>query len=113
MAQAGRRNEAFVLQPKGGGDVALWCLRVAGASGTTRRTRNRLRLFVNTATEVATGNRKGAAARRRELLAQGYVPMFFLARQVTLRKRLDIVAVRAMAPGRYARALVAELGRLA
>jgi hypothetical protein len=113
MIAAGRRNEAFVLRPKSGGDVALWCLRVAGASGTTRRTRNRLRLFVNTATEVGTGNRKGAAQRRRDLLQQGYVPMFFLAKRVSLRKRLDIAAVRAMAPRLYARAIVAELDRLA
>lgn len=112
MVAASRRKEAFVIPSKTNPRVSLWCLRVFGAQGLTARTRNRARLFVNTSTEVATGNRKGAAARRRELLQQGFIPMFFLARQVTLRKRLDIAAVRRLAPGRYARALVSELARL-
>lgn len=112
MIAAGKRGEAFVLPTKGGTTTALWCLRVAAATGTTRRTRNRLRLFVNTSTEVATGSRKGAAQRRRELLQRGFVPMFFLAKQVTLRKRLDLAAVRGRAPMLYARAAVAELDRL-
>jgi hypothetical protein len=111
MMQAGKRGEAFVLPSKTNPRVRLWCLRVAGATGTTKRTRNRLRLFVGAATEVATGSRKGAAARRREILAQGFVPMFFLMRQVSLRKRLSIDQVRARAPGRFARNAIAELSR--
>jgi hypothetical protein len=39
--------------------------------------------------------------------------MFFLLRQVNLRKRLDVAAVRRRAPGILARALAAELGRRA
>ena len=38
--------------------------------------------------------------------------MFFLAKQVTLRKRLDIGAVRTRAAMAYARAATAELSRL-
>jgi hypothetical protein len=116
MMAAGKRKEAFVLPVVGSTRRdparALWCLRVAGTSGITRRTRNRVRLYVNTSTEIATGNRKGATQRRRELLQQGFVPMFFLAKQVTLRKRLDLAGVRGRAPMLYARAAVAELNRL-
>lgn len=111
MIAAGKRGEAFVLPSKSNPRVRLWCLRVAGAYGITKRTRNRLRLFVGTATEVATGNRKGLQQRRREILAQGFVPMFFLARQVSLRKRLTVEQVRARAPGWFAANAVAELGR--
>jgi hypothetical protein len=109
MMQAGKRGEAFVLPSKSNPRVRLWCLRVAGASGLKKR--SRLRLFVNTATEVATGNRKGAAARKREILEKGFVPMFFLMRQVSLRKRLDIESVRARAPRLFAANAVRELSR--
>ena len=109
MMQAGRRGEAFVLPSKANPRVKLWCLRVAGAYGVTKRTRNRLRLFVNEATEVGTGKAKGAAQRRREILEKGFVPMFFLMRQVSLRKRLDIAGVRAKAPRWFAANAVREL----
>jgi hypothetical protein len=112
MTAAGRRGEAFVLPSKANPRVRLWCLRVAGAYGVTKRTRNRLRLFVGTGTEVATGRTKGLQQRRRELLKQGFVPMFFLARQVSLRKRLSVDQVRARAAGLFARAAAAELSRL-
>ena len=111
MIAAGKRHEAFVLPVKGRPGRALWCLRVAAAGGTTKRTRNRLRLFVGTSTEVGTGRAKGAAARKRELLKQGFVPMFFLARQVSLRKSLDIEAVRHRAPRWFAANAVRELAR--
>jgi hypothetical protein len=39
--------------------------------------------------------------------------MFFLLRQVSLRKRLDVAALRRRAPGILARALASELGRRA
>lgn len=111
MIAAGKRGEAFVLPLDGQPGRALWCLRVAGAYGTTQRTRKRLRLFVNTATEVATGKVKGLQAKRRDLLKQGFVPMFFLMKSVTLRKRLDIDAVRHRAPRWFAANAVRELGR--
>lgn len=78
---------------------ALWCLRVAAASGISRRTRNRLRLFVGSGGEVLTGHRKGQAQRRQEVLAQGFVPMFLLLKRVSLRKRLDVAGVRRRVPG--------------
>lgn len=116
MIHAGKRGEAFILPAKVDGsglranpDKALWCLRLAGAYGVTRRTRNRLRLFVNTATEVGTAKGRGAAARRRELLKQGFVPMFFLWKRVSLRKRLNVEQVRAMAPRLFAAHAVREL----
>jgi hypothetical protein len=83
---------------------------VRAASGIARRAR-RLRLFVGPNAEILTGRRRGQQRRAREVLAQGFVPMFFLLRQVSLRKRLDIAAVRRRAPGILARALAAELGR--
>jgi hypothetical protein len=84
-------------------------MRVAGAFGTTKRTRTRLRLFVGASTEVGTAKGKGATARRAEILKQGFVPMFFLMRQVSLRKRLDIEAVRRRAPRLFAAQAVREL----
>lgn len=112
MMAAGKRGEAFVLPSKANPRVRLWCLRVAGAYGVTKRTRTRLRLFVGTGTEVATAKQRGAAQRRREILKQGFVPMFFLAKQVSLRKRLNIDEVRARAPRWFAANAVRELARL-
>ncbi|MGG5819648.1 DUF6441 family protein [Falsiroseomonas sp. HW251] len=105
------RGEAFVLRSSNP-SVRLWCLRVRAASGIGRRAR-RLRLFVGPNAEILTGRRRGQQRRAREVLAQGFVPMFFLLRQVSLRKRLDVAAVRRRAPGILARALAAELGRRA
>ena len=109
MMQAGRRGEAFVLPSKSRPGTALWCLRVAAATGTSRRTRNRLRLFVGSGTEVLTGHRKGQAQRRQDVLAQGFVPMFLLLKRVSLRKRLDVASVRSRVPGWFARNAIAEL----
>jgi hypothetical protein len=109
MIQAGRRGEAFVLPSRSRPGTALWCLRVAAATGTSRRTRNRLRLFVGTGTEVLTGHRKGQAQRRQEVLAQGFVPMFLLLKRVSLRKRLDVAGVRRRVPGLLARNTILEL----
>lgn len=109
MIQAGRRGEAFVLPSKSRPGASLWCLRVAAATGTTRRTHNRLRLFVGSGTEVLTGHRKGQALRRQHIFAQGFVPMFLLLRRVSLRKRLDIAAVKRRVPGMLARHVVQEL----
>lgn len=109
MMAAGKRGEAFVLPSKANPRVRLWCLRVAATSGVTRRTRSRLRLYVNESTEIGTGRARGAAQRRRDILAKGFVPMFFLMRGVTLRKRLSIDQVRAQAPRWFAAAAVREL----
>ena len=111
MMQAGRRGEAFVLPSKSNPRVKLWCLRVAETRGVTQRTRNRVRLFVNQSTEVVTGRVRGLQAKRREVLKQGFVPMFFLMRQVSLRKRLDIDGVRSRAPRQFAAHAVRELNR--
>jgi hypothetical protein len=109
--QAARR-EAFVIRSKSNPSIWLWCLRVRAASGIARRSR-RLRLFVLPNAEILNGRRRGQQQRAREILAQGFVPMFFLLRQVSLRKRLDVAGVRRRAPGILARALAAELERRA
>jgi hypothetical protein len=111
MIAAGKRGEAFVLPSKSNPRVRLWCLRVAGAYGTTQRTRKRLRLFVGESTEVVTGKVKGLQQRRRDVLKQGFVPMFFLMRQVSLRKRLDVEGVRRKAPRWFAANAARELAR--
>lgn len=112
MMAAGRCGEAFVIRSKSNPNISLWCLRVAGAVGTTQRTRRRVRLFVGTSTEVVTGRVKGLQQRRKEILKQGFVPMFFLSRQVFLRKRLNVDYVRGRAPGILAAAVRAELDAL-
>ena len=89
-------------------NVSLWCLRITQvARGMTKR--SRIRLYVGSGVQVVTGHRKGQQARLREVLAQGFVPMFFLMRRVSLRKRLDIAGVRAQAGGFLATAVVREL----
>ncbi len=108
MIAAGKRGEAFVLPSKKDAGRALWCLRITQEN----RNKRRVRIFVGRSTEVATGSRKGAAQRKRDLLKQGFVPMFFLARSVTLRKRLDIAAVRRAAPAWFAHAAARELARV-
>jgi len=95
--QAARRD-AFVLRSKSNPSIWLWCLRVRAASGIARRSR-RLRLFVGLNAEILTGRRRGQQQRAREILSQGFVPIFFLLRQVSLRKRLDVAGVRRRAPG--------------
>jgi hypothetical protein len=107
MIQAGERGEAFVLRTSNP-NASLWCLRVAAAY--TRK--KRLRLFVGTSTEVVTGKVKGLQAMRGNVLKQGFVPMFFLMRRVTPRKRLNVEQVRARAPGMFAANARRELNAL-
>jgi hypothetical protein len=112
------KGETFYLRSKKNPAVTLWCIKVRAASNVGRRLKSgglrpgRMRLFVGSGVQVLTGNRKGQAAFLRDTLKRGFLPMFFLMREVTLRKRLDIAAVRAMAPRAYARAALAELRRL-
>ena len=88
--------------------VVLWCLPLR----TETSKRGRVRVFAGRYTQVLTGNRKGQQAARKEYAAQRtFVPMFFLMKQVTLRKRLDIEQVRRRAPGVFAREAVKELNR--
>ncbi|MCA3336194.1 MAG: hypothetical protein INF55_15600 [Roseomonas sp.] len=103
------RGEAFVISSKSNPAVRLWCLRVRGASGLGKR--RRLRLFAGANVEVLTGHRRGQQRLARATLAQGFVPMFFLMRQVRLAKRLDVAGVRRRAGNVLARAIVAELAR--
>ena len=105
------RGEAFIIRSKSNPAVRLWCLRVRGASGLGKR--RRLRLFVGANVEVLTGNRRGQQRLARATLAQGFVPMFFLMRQVRLDKRLDVAGVRRRAGNVLARAIVAELANTA
>jgi hypothetical protein len=91
-------------------DVRLWCLPLR----TEAAKRGRVLLFAGRYAQVLTGNRKGAEALRKQFAAERrFVPMFFLMRQVTLRKRLNIAQVQALAPGRFATAARAELARIA
>lgn len=106
-----QRGRAFVIRSKRNPAVSLWCLRVVEARGIGPRERNRVRLFFGGTVEVLTGRRKGQLARASEVLAQGFVPMFFLIRRVSLRKRIDIAAARRLAASALAAALVTELRR--
>lgn len=105
------RGGAFVIPSRRNRSVSLWCLRVKEARGMTRRGRNRIRLFVGAATEVLTGHRKGRQQAARDLLAQGFVPMFFLVRQVIPRKLLDVGAVRDRAESMLFANVMLELAR--
>lgn len=88
--------------------VKLWCLPIR--SETSKR--GRVRVFAGPYVQVLTGNRKGQqAARQAFVAARKFVAMYFLMRQVTLRKRLTVAQVRAKAPGLYAANAVRELAR--
>lgn len=104
------KGDAFVIRSKSNPAVRLWCLRVREVRGLSRRGRNRIRLWAGPA-EVMTGNRKGRQQAASDLLVQGFVPMFLLVKSVSVRKRLDIGAVRARAAGLLASNVVAELRR--
>jgi hypothetical protein len=99
---------AFVVRSKRNPRVKLWCLRVRQGAGGKR---GRLRLLVRAGTEVLTGRMKGRQARAREVLKQGFVPMFFLVKQVTPGKRLDIAAARRRSVDLAVAAMIAELRR--
>jgi len=111
------KGESFYLRSKKNPAVTLWCIKVRAASNVGRRLKSgklrpgRMRLFVGAGVQVLTGNRKGQAAFFRDTLAKGFLPMFILMRRVTLRKRLDIEAVRRRAPGMFAANAVRELER--
>jgi hypothetical protein len=101
------RSGGFV-RPTGNPNVKLWCLPLRKETSK----RGRVSLFAGRYTQVLTGNRKGGQAARQAYAAQrSFVPMYFLMKQVTLRKRLNIDAVRRLAPGRFARAATQELTR--
>ena len=103
------RTGGFV-RPTANPAVKLWCLKLR--TETTKR--GRIRLYAGPYARVLTGNRKGAEAMRRQFAAERrFVPMFFLMRQVSLRKRLDVAQVAVRAPGRFAAAAQSELARVA
>lgn len=98
------------VRPTSNPAVKLWCLPLR--TETTKR--GRIRLYAGRYAQVLTGNRKGAEAMRRQFAAErSFVPMFFLMRQVSLRKRLNVAQVEARAPGRFASAAQSELARVA
>jgi hypothetical protein len=98
------------VRPTSNPAVKLWCLPLR--TETTKR--GRIRLYAGRYAQVLTGNRKGAEAIRRQFAAErSFVPMFFLMRQVSLRKRLNVAQVEARAPGRFASAAQSELARVA
>ena len=106
------RGQAFIIPSKHNRSVFLWCLRVKEARGLKQRGKNRIRLFVGDATEVMTGHRKGQQQAVRETLAQGFVPMFVLARQVVPRKRFDVAAARDRSESMLMANVLVELSRI-
>jgi hypothetical protein len=99
---------AFVIRSKRNPRVRLWCLRARQGVGGKR---GRIRVLVRAGTEVLTGRMRGRQARAREVLQQGFVPMFFLVKQVTPGKRLDIAAARRRSVDLAVAAMIAELRR--
>ncbi len=84
MTRAGR---AMTFALDAGGRVKLWCIRVLRAQrrvGSARRIR-----------DIATAGGfhvvgSGRVRRTKEILERGFVPLFVLVPQVTIRKRLDV-----------------------
>jgi hypothetical protein len=111
------KGESFYLRSKKNPAVTLWCIKVRAGSNVGRRLKGgklrpgRMRLFVGSGVQVLTGNRKGQAAFLRDTLAKGFLPMFILMRQVSVRKRRNVGQDRRSAPGLFARNAVRELSR--
>lgn len=114
MAALQKTKQTFVIKSKSNPGLSLWCIRVFAATGLKRggaKGSGRLRLFAGGGVEVATGKVKGQQAWRKKLLKQGFVPMFFMSKRTTLRKRLDIEGVRALAARELMANVMAELRR--
>lgn len=101
-------RQAF-LRPFRNGGGYVWCLKVQRAQGTGRR---RTRLVAGGLTEVATSNRRGREAWAQGLLAQGFVPMFLLMRQVRMVPRFDMAARVAEWAGRVPGLMDEAMGRM-
>jgi hypothetical protein len=88
---AAAKGQAFVMKSRLWAGVRLWCLRTAAASGRSARARFNVR--AGGLLTINTGNARvmQRMTTQRLLLAQGFVPMFVLVDQVTLRKRLNFV----------------------
>jgi hypothetical protein len=99
--------ESFVIRAKRDRTLRLWCLRTR--EGQRGRRRKSLAVVVRAGTYIATGHVKGRQQRMREILARGFVPMFFLTRSVNPGKRLDIDAVRNALPRQLVSATAQEL----
>lgn len=109
---------SFVIPAKSGG-ARLWCLRLQGGQQASRgglRASLGAGRFVEVATGRGGGRRAGGGratrqgGRQARLIAQGFVPMFILVRQVTLPKRFDIEAAHRYAATRAAGNILQELG---
>jgi hypothetical protein len=89
------RGQSVIIPSRRRG-LALWCLRVRQASsvgGKSGRNRGAVQLYVGGRNiRVATGKiKKGAkAALISDLASRGIIAMYFLAKQVTPGKRLDV-----------------------
>ena len=109
------KGETFILKSKTNPGVRIWNVKVRAASNVGRRStggalrKGRMKLVVGKGVDVLTGNRKGKQANLRDILAKGFVPMFVLVKQVSLRKRLNVEAVRRRAAGMFARHAVQKL----
>jgi hypothetical protein len=121
MLRAGK-GQAFIIGAKRNAGIRLWCLKVRAASGTRRLaatakraarwSRGRLKLIVGAGNaEVATAHGKGQVQRRKELLKQGFVPMFLMAKRVLPGKRLDVEGVRRRAADLLLSNMIQELKR--
>jgi hypothetical protein len=99
-------RQAF-LRPFKSGRGFVWCLPVRQGERVGRR---RAPLLAGGLVEVARRKMRSAtrAAWHRELLEQGFVPMFLLVPQVQLTKRLDVRGAGHRALARLPAAIVRE-----
>ncbi|WP_424138668.1 DUF6441 family protein [Roseomonas chloroacetimidivorans] len=91
---AAAKGQTVVLPSRTAG-ISLWCLRLRQAQGFGSRSKGKTQLYLglgNRNVRVATGKLKKGdkEARIQELAGRGIIPMFFMARTVSLPKKLDI-----------------------
>jgi phage gpG-like protein len=88
-AQMAANPSAFVIRAKARPDLLLWCLPVGqGEARLSARGRRSRALVAGGGIAIASG--RGRGLRRKEVLKQGFVPMFLLLREVRLAKRIDL-----------------------
>lgn len=104
---AAAKGETFVIEGKSG--VLLWCVRVRPVNG---RGRGRRHLTGGGAT-FNTGHRRASVleAQFSAAAARGFVPLFVLMKEATIRKRIDLGPAVAASSARIKAALSAAIQR--
>lgn len=106
---AAARGETFVIESKGKPGVWLWCVKVRPTNGRGARRRQ----LSGAGATFNTGHRAASVleAQFRGAADRGFIPLFVLVKEVTLRKRIELAPAVAAASARIKVALAAAIQR--